>query len=220
MQKFPDDSEDFIEKRYAGDILKQFPSYGIFWSKFIGVDEKPLPVILPRIPKCPKETHEGYVKKIRYSQLFIAKVNYAIFCNLIAAEYQLKSYKMNLPIKNEEQFFKAMESIECGYVHIGNIIYFLDSLWGKIKKIFFSAPSNQYELGTYLKKNTVEKNWQSLYDEPKYIRDKIVHFGRHIFTFHNNELYLPITIPHSFIWAEAPVNDWMPAEIKLHKELV
>ena len=59
MQKFPDNTRDEIEKEYGIHVLKIFPSYGVFWKKFIGDNNKYPTVLFPRDPIFP----DNYSKK-------------------------------------------------------------------------------------------------------------------------------------------------------------
>lgn len=221
MQVFPNDSRDEVELEYNKLILANFPSYGKFWEKFIGDNHKYKTVLLPRDPVFSKKYTREDKKNFREIQQWISKVNYSVFCNLVGAEKQLEDYNKTLPISNLHFFYWAIESFECSYFHIGNIAYSLEALWGKIKNNFFEPAGKKQDILTYLKSKNKEKNWTKFRDgEPKYIRDDLVHFGRHIFTQHNGELYLPLNItPRQYLWSKMKIEGWIPASLKLEDHI-
>jgi len=221
MQIFPNDSRDAIEIRYGDEVLKSFPSYGEFWEKFIGDNNKYPTVLRPRDPKFPANFSDNEKMKFREIQQWLSKVSYSIFCNLISTEEQLVQYSKTLPIPNEYFYFWAIESFECGYFHIGNITYSLKSLWGKVKNSFFEPINKKQNMNEYLTTNSKEKNWNELRNgEPIAIRDDIVHFGRHIFTFQFGELYLPLNIlPRQYLWSKMKIEGWIPASKKLESHI-
>ena len=65
MQRFPKDSRDNIEKKYASDVLKLFPSYGIFWEKIVGVDITNKLSLLPKVPTFPRHHLSSYDMKYK-----------------------------------------------------------------------------------------------------------------------------------------------------------
>lgn len=215
-QKFPKDTQDEIEQMFADKILAEFPSYGKFWEQFIGVDVDRLPALWPRPPKFPKEYEDAKKEDFRKKQEWFARVSYGIFCNLSGAHYQLEQYLKQIPIadrNDKESFFKAIEAVECAYLHIGNVAYGLESLWGKIRKLF--TPHLEGKLETYLDCQGRGKHLSQLMDEPKdIIRDKIVHIGRHV-TITTNEIHIPLTVPKEEHWSKANVSYWVPADVKL-----
>ena len=221
MQRFPEDTRDEIEKEYSVHILKLFPSYGEFWEKFIGDNNKYRTVLLPRDPIFPKKYSKKDKTDFRASQQWISKVSYSIFCNLVGAEKQLEEYNKSLPISNLHFFYWAVETFECGYFHIGNIAYGLESLWGKVKNSFFEPITKRQDMLTYLTSINKEKNWTDFKNgEPLAIRDDLVHFGRHIFTQYNEELYLPLNIlPRQYLWSEMDIKGWIPASLKLESHI-
>lgn len=150
MQKFPNDSEDSIEKAYGQKVINLFPSYKKFWEIFIGVDKTRLPLLFPKKLQFTKNYDSNFKRKITDERYIVSKINYAIFCNLVAADYQLEIYLKNIPIKDDITFFKAIEALECGYVHVGNIPYFLDAIWGQIKKRFYRHPIRQMKMPRFL----------------------------------------------------------------------
>jgi len=215
MQKFPKDTHDFIEKMYCGKILGLFPSYGEFWEKFIGVDNSKLPLLYPRSPKFP----QNYQKKEKFinTQMWMARASYGVFCNLAGAYFQLERYKENIPITTEKKFFEAIEAIECGYHHLGAVILGLETLWGKIRK--FAGASKK--LGKYLEGKGKYNNCSILNKEPRFIRNELVHFGRHVFDYRLQRLYLPLKLPYkkNYTWPEAKVDSWIPADTKLEEHV-
>ena len=127
----------------------------------------------------------------------------------------MEIYRENLPINTDLKFFRAIEAIVCGYHHIGAIIYGMKSLWNKIKE-FKNIEEN---LNEYLKSKNKSTNWEELNKEPKYIRDKLVHIGRHVFDIIGGELYFPKEIPEELEWTEVNSRVMMPADIKLEKHI-
>ena len=220
MQIFPDDTRDTIERKHAKQVLAEFPSYGKFWEKFIGDGRKYSHVLTPREPVFPKSFSNSDKENIQDTQILLSKVSYSIFCNLIAAENQLEEYEKTLPLSNEHFSFWAIESFECAYFHIGNVTYALTRIWGKIRKIFFSPLISQQTLDKYLEGKKKGKNWLSLTDEPKNIRDNLVHLSRHIFRQHKNNLYLPLYVEKDkYLWRKMKINGWMTASEKLHNHI-
>lgn len=212
-QKFPKDTGDGIEQMFADKVLAEFPSYGKFWEKFIGVDVNRLSEGLwPRPPKFPTRYEDAKKEGFKNKQIWIARASYGIFCNLAGAHYQLGQYLKQIPIKDKEAFFMAIEAVECAYLHIGDVIYGLESLWGKIRKL--STP-HLPEFKNYVKSLKRNTYLAKLEEEPKFIRDKIAHFGRHVFRYHDDKLYLPFTVPDEGLWSEANVSKWIPANVKL-----
>jgi len=212
-QKFPKDTGDGIEQMFADKVLAEFPSYGKFWEKFIGVDVNRLSEGLwPRPPKFPTRYEDAKKEGFKNKQIWIARASYGIFCNLAGAHYQLGQYLKQIPIKDKEAFFMAIEAVECAYLHIGDVIYGLESLWGKIRK---SSTPHLPEFKNYVKSLKRNTYLAKLEEEPKFIRDKIAHFGRHVFRYHDDKLYLPFTVPDEELWSEANVSKWIPANVKL-----
>jgi hypothetical protein len=211
-QKFPKDTGDGIEQMFADRVLAEFPSYGKFWEKFIGVDVTRLSEgFWPRSPKFPKEYEDAKREDFRNKQIGIARVSYGIFCNLAGAHYQLELYLKQIPITDRESFFRAIEAVECAYLHIGNVAYGLDRLWGEIRKYSY----HKEKLEKYLVNQGRGKYLLELKDEPKkIIRDEIVHFGRHVFRI-TDKIYLPLTVPRNKLWSKANVSSWIPADVKL-----
>jgi len=161
-QKFPKDTRDEIERMFADDVLAEFPSYGEFWERFIGVDVNRLSEGLwPKPPKFPKGYVDAKKEDFKKRQIWIARASYGIFCNLAGAHYQLGQYLEQIPIKDGKAFFRSIEAVECAYLHIGSVAYELDSLWGKIRKLStphypkdFLKYLNRQGRGTYLVKST------------------------------------------------------------------
>ena len=133
MQKFPKDTKDDLEKEYGNRVLKNFPAYGKFWEKFIGYDNSYKNAIRPRIPIFPKKYSDMDKKNFLENQLWLSKVSYSIFCNLISLEKQFKEYEKFSKNLDIDSYFWTMESMECTYFHIGNISFGLESIWGRLK---------------------------------------------------------------------------------------
>ena len=211
-QKFPKDTRDEIEQMFADKVLTEFPSYGKFWEKFVGVDVNRLSESLwPRPPKFPTGYEDAEKEDFEKTQIWIARVSYGIFCNFAGAHYQLEQYLKQIPIKDRGAFFRAIEAVECAYLHIGDVAYGLERLWGKIRKYSY----HKEKLGKYLVSQGRGKYLLELMDEPKkIIRDEIVHFGRHVFRI-TDKIYLPLTVPKEKLWSEANVSSWIPADVKL-----
>ena len=166
----------------------------------------------PRSPKFSKEYEDAKKEGFKNKQIWIARASYGIFCNLAGAHYQLEQYLKQIPIRDKEAFFMAIEAVECAYLHIGGVIYGLKSLRGKISKL--STP-HLPEFKNYVKSLKGNTYLAKLEEEPKFIRDKIAHFGRHVFRYCDDKLYLPFTVPDEELWSEANVSSWIPADVKL-----
>ena len=220
MQSFPEDSRDGFEREYANNVLQYFPSYKDFWEKFIGDSYKNKYVLTPRTPSYPKGYSKDKIKQINDLQIFMSKVSYSIFCNLLSAEKQLIEYKKSLPITNAHFAFWAIENFECAYFHIGNIPYALHNLWKEIKMVFFPKPYRSYNLSSYLKSIGKDKNWILLNDEPDNIRTNLVHLCRHTFRPINKKLYLPDYVKKlQYMWSQINTGGWVSAEEKLQDHI-
>jgi hypothetical protein len=221
MQKFPEDSRDAIEQMYGKHVMTKFPSYGRFWEEFIGDSYKYHHVPTPRPPIFPKKYSNSQITKYKDAQTLLSKVSYSVFCNLVAAETQLAECEKALPLSNSHFTFWAIESFECGYFHIGNVGYALERMWGKIRKVFFTKPiSDLKELTDYLKTKKKDNNWEKLHDEPKNIRDNLVHLCRHLFKQHKGNFYLQLYVEKDkYLWKEMKINGWMKASEKLENHI-
>jgi len=135
MQIFPKDSRDEFEKEYANNVLQYFPSYKPFWEKFIGDSYKKKYVLTPRTPVYPTGYSQAKIKEMNELQIYMSKLSYSIFCNLVSAEKLLIEYKKSLPLTNAHFAFWAIENLECAYFHIGNIVYALHNLWNEIRAL-------------------------------------------------------------------------------------
>ena len=91
MQIFPNDSRDAIEIRYGDEVVKSFPSYGEFWEKFIGDNNKYPTVLRPRDPKFPANFSDNEKMKFREIQQWIFtnnKINSTVDkCNITINRY-------------------------------------------------------------------------------------------------------------------------------------
>lgn len=218
MQKFPKDSRDDIEIRYANHVLTLFPSYKTFWERYVGVDVNKIDSLLPREPNYPPSFDKNQRKNFREFQIWLSKINYSIFCNLISSCKQYNEYMKTLPIPNEHFFFWAMESYECAYFHIGNIIFELREIWNKIKEK--NLAPNRFKnknLSDFLGKKG--NNWDKLHDEPREFRNCLVHNFRYIFAL-GDELYFPDKTDSSKImWQDMNFKYFIKGSKKLESHI-
>lgn len=222
MQKFPDDSMDEIEKRYADIILAGFPSYKEFWEKFVGLDKTNKVSFLPRKPVFPEDYGKEKGDDFRGLQHWLSSVTYSLFCNLAGAYYHFCKYKEFEP-KSKEKIFEILESYECSYLHLGNIIYILDSLFGKLKNNLIIDPKyrKDKEITHWLGDNNKDENWLELNDEPKKFRDSLVHNGfRGIFTVIDGEIYFPLkTDKDKVLWSDMEFEFFVTGTYKLETHI-
>jgi len=218
MQIFPNDSKDGIELRYAYDVLSKFPSYKYFWEKYVGLDLTKGNSLLPKTPTFPSSYGKTKEDEFKKFQLLLSKINYSIFCNLVAAENQYYEYMKTLPITNDHFFFWAMESYECAYFHIGNIIQELKEIWEKLnEKNIVSVAYKNKNLSNFLGKKS--GNWDALHDEPRVFRNCIVHNFRYIFTL-GEELYFPDkTDSDKIMWQEMDFKYFVKGSTKLKSHI-
>jgi len=222
MKKFPNDSRDEFEIRYGESILKLFPSYGTFWEKFIGNDEKYNDALLPGKLEFPKNFPSKKKDKIIKNQLIFSKISYSIFCNLISAEKQFNEYEKSLKISNNHFLFWAIESYECAYFHIGNISFGLDNLWDYLKEEdYVKKKYYKKKLEEYLELTQKDKNFRELrLGEAQHFRNFIVHNFRYIHTIVDGELYFPSkTDRDKVIWKEMEFDAWIPGSKKLKSHI-
>lgn len=218
MQEFPKDSRDDIEIRYADHVLSLFPSYKDFWEKFVGIETNNKDSLLPRNPVFTILYGQKKRRKIRKFQLWLSKVNYSIFCNLVSSCNQYNEYMKTLPITNDHFFFWAMESYEIAYFHIGNVIFELREIWNKLKERAIVSPNVQ---GKYLSNflGTKSKNWDILNDEPREFRNCLVHNFRYIFAL-GEELYFPDkTDSNKIMWQEMNFKYFIKGSKKLKSHI-
>lgn len=218
MQFFPKDSRDDIEIKYADHVLTLFPSYKIFWEKFVGFDINKKNSLMPRLPKYPSSYNSKQERDFRELQIWLSKINYSIFCNLVSSCNQYIEYMKTLPISNNHFFFWAIESYECSYFHIGNVIFELRELWKKLKEKNI-APNKfkKKNLSEFLDKKS--NNWDMLHDEPREFRNCLVHNFRYIFAL-SDELYFPDKTDSSKImWQEMDFKYFIKGSKKLHSHI-
>lgn len=224
MQKFPKDTKDDLEKEYGDRVLEKFPVYGKFWEKFIGYDNSYKDSILPRKPIFPKNYSNINMKKFLETQLWLSKVSYSIFCNIVSLEKQLEEYKNSSKNLDINSYFWTMESLECAYFHIGNISFGLESIWGKLKnKKLLEQKYHELKLEDFLITKNNEKNFHELrYGEAQRFRNSIVHNFRNIHTVMDGKYYFPsVTDPNKFLWSDMKFDAWVlgSLKLKLHIEL-
>ncbi len=131
MKEFSKDTKDCIEQLYSKEILKNFPNYANFWSKFIGVkitkkSKRLLPYGLKFSSKFKGDKKQ---KTILYERLTMA--HYHIFCSLASAHEQLKILNKSYKIKNSKRkYFKHWEAFDLAYSQLGTAINQVYHLWG------------------------------------------------------------------------------------------
>lgn len=104
MKKFPEMTEDRIERLFAPKILADFPYYAEFWQKFIGVRlEPPRDRFLPYRLEMPNTLPDSC--KVLHCYEKVSMRHYSQFCDLAGAHYQLEQALQALRMEFESRFF-------------------------------------------------------------------------------------------------------------------
>jgi len=191
--KFPSDSKDLIEIRFASTILKNFPYYADFWEEFIGYD-KTKKILSPFPLKFPKGMHKQTQQLITQNHEQIAIHYYSIFCGLSGAHFQIEKASEALKEKDKgKKHFLFWEAFGNFYMHIGNTRYYLMKLWEEARKLLclpktsiedlLSGNAKLKEQYTDIKNNTLQT------------RHNLVHYARNSYAILEKKYWIPFPPP-------------------------
>lgn len=191
--KFPSDSRDLIEIRFASIILKNFPYYASFWEEFIGFNKtkKELEPYALKFPLGMKETTQELVRK-HHEQLAIHY--YSIFCGLAGAHFQLEKAVFALEEKEDgKRHFLHWEAFGNFYMHLGNIWYYLQEFWDESRKILCLEDD---ELENLLSTKTkLKKQYDDIKNVTLQIRHNLVHYARNSYVVIKEKYWIPFPPP-------------------------
>lgn len=129
MRTFPRDTKDSIEKLYGEYILRHFPRYGEFWSKFIGVKVRN-GHLLPYGLRIPCQISNVDRARIRRAYDEICMAHYSMFCHLAGAHFQAQNLRdISSPNSSEANRFRHWEAFESVYLHLGICFNESSYLW-------------------------------------------------------------------------------------------
>jgi hypothetical protein len=214
MKLFPQDSTDPIEQIYARKILRRFPLYGEFWTRFIGLKMMgnyvlPYGLIVPSsIPRS-----ERIVIKRAYEEMNMA--HYSLFCHLAGAHFQIA--KLSYPVSSRANWFQHWEAFESAYTHLGNCFYQVHHLWDLL---FLVRGKLRRRKGRIVQIRRGPRKWDLIHNEFKMARklkflkdfvrvkrrisarrDNIVHYARGASMGTSQSLQVPLRVRRNVPWS-------------------
>lgn len=223
MKRFPEDTRDRIEQHFASVILKSFPYYGQFWSKFIGVRNEEVERLLPYKIQFPPSVSQHEKDQFKETHERICMAHYSQFCQLAGAHFQYdEALKALKKVNTNLGYFCFWEAFENFYMHIGNArneVYHIYKCVGKIMPILpnrlkeYLQKSNEKDLGARI------KNFEK---EVTTIRNNIVHFARGANILWDEKFYLPLPIEKDLLWSNqltTSSNEIQETTLKMKNDL-
>jgi len=220
---------DPIEKLYAKKICSNVPNYIKFWDDFIDgrLDQesgmiKPYDYVFPAGFQDPQKAW-----RIIYT---IIMLNFTIFTNIAGAHFQLENLRkaLKLSSRSKKRHFLHWEAFEIGYVRLGNISYYITSIWGKMRKLDTSIIEKK--ILEYLDRHgrsSVAEKLRDIYgdserDGPiRIYRNNFVHFSRNLrLKFSDGYYYVPVYLGRRLTWLDQLEYDrFARCDIKLEKDI-
>lgn len=202
MKKFPEMTEDKIERLFAPKILADFPYYTEFWQKFIGVRLDPRGRFLPYRLEIPDTLPDR--RKVSTCHEKISMRHYSQFCHLAGSHYQLEQ-AVNALRKEDASWrhFLFWEAFDNFYQHLSGAREQMDSLWGLLRRLNANLPR---DLKNYFASKGSEDLRQRIAkwdDNVTTIRNNIVHFSRIGAPFGDGTYWIPLPIRKDLLWSDA-----------------
>ena len=201
VKKFPEMTEDRIERLFAPKILANFPYYAEFWQKFIGVRMDSAGRFLPYRLKMRDALCDG--RKVLTCHEKISMRHYSQFCHLAGAHYQLEQALKALAMEDEtRRHFLFWEAFENFYQHLSGAREQMDSVWGLLRRLDANLPK---DVKSYLTSKGSEVLWQRIAEwdhDVATIRNSIVHFSRIGAPFGNGTYWIPLPIQKDPLWSD------------------
>lgn len=227
MKRFPEDTKDRIEQHFAPIILKFFPYYGEFWSKFIGVRNGESERLLPYKIQFPTFVSQQEKDLFKVIHERICMAHYSQFCQLAGAHFQYNEALKALKIVDSNiGYFCFWEAFENFYMHIGNarneMHHILVCLW-EIKPNLPKTKEGKADLTKYLAnngRNDLINKIKNFNDDVIKIRNNIVHYARGANILLNGKFYLPLPIEKDPLWSkQLSTDEIQEATLKMQKDL-
>lgn len=217
-----ENSKDAIEQLYGSVVLKNFPNYETFWTKFIGnPNAEKLEPYVYNFPSNMDPREKEQIQR-QYEKIQIA--HYSLFCQLAGSHFQMKELKDTENIKDQKKrYFRHWEHFEVGYLHLGSAFYLLKELWNIIIKL---KGVSQHKFGENFLcskgKNELAQRLKEAQENVKTIRDLIVHRGRAFTSFrHKNKFYIPLEVNIDMMWSQSlKVTEWIETTQKLNEDII
>jgi hypothetical protein len=121
VQRFPENTNDSVERLYAPAILPTFPNYGRFWENFVGqhIDDETgalgaYPIILSE--EIPERQRANLLRQYELLRM----QNYSIFVHLAGAHYQAEQLRDSLAMEDgNRRHFCHWEAFDVALMHLG-----------------------------------------------------------------------------------------------------
>ena len=174
MQKFPEDSQDSVERLYASRILKHFPNYGRFWERLVGQRADPNSGMLrPYGLVYPSSMRKRQQNRMDREYELLCMQAYSVFVHLAGAHFQLEELVRALALQDEpSRHFRHWEAYDVGLLHLGTSLSIGKGLVGMVARL-----TGQHDL---IDRLTSHHLWSGLDRSVRLPRNDVVHYSRRL----------------------------------------
>ena len=174
MQRFPDDSQDSVERLYAPHVLRCFPNYGRFWERFVGQRADPKSGTLrPYGLRYPGLMSRRQRNRLDRDYEVVCMQGYSVFVHLAGAHYQLGELRRALGLKDEaRRHFRHWEAYDVGLLHLGTALSLGKGLLTTVGRL-----AGQGDLVERLVRHDL---WAALDRAVRQPRNDVVHYSRRL----------------------------------------
>lgn len=219
MKSFPKDTKDSIEKLYGREILRFFPRYGEFWSKFIGVKVR-RGLLLPYGLRIPSRMSGNDRHRVRAGYEDLSMAHYSLFCHLAGAHFRVQELRaLSSPNSSKTSRFRHWEAFESVYLHLGICFNEFSHLW----KSFFSMQGSWAPLEAQfggLGSLPVLRDLENVRRDICARRNNITHYARGANKVIAGKFYVPSRVRGNPTWVEElKTSDWWETRQKAALDL-
>ncbi len=174
MQRFPDDSQDSVERLYAPRVLRYFPNYGRFWERFVGQRADPQSGTLrPYGLHCPMPMSKRQRNRLDRDYEVLCMQAYSVFVHLAGAHYQLEELRRALNLRDEaRRHFRHWEAYDVGLLHLGTAL--------SLGKGLLTTVGRLADQGDAVERLVRHRLWAALDRAVRLPRNDVVHYSRRL----------------------------------------
>lgn len=174
MQRFPDDSQDSVERLYASQILSHFPNYGRFWERLVGQRADPESGMLrPYGLVYPGSIRKRQQNRMDREYELLCMQGYSVFVHLAGAHFQLEELGRALTLEDESsRHFRHWEAYDVGLLHLGTSLSLGKGLVSMVAHLTGRQELIERVIGHRL--------WKGLDRSVRLPRNDVVHYSRRL----------------------------------------